>query len=536
MSDGIKSILKKLRIEYLLLFLLSIAAFASLFHNHLATYLLKSIEQITLSIGLLIELHQLALDLHHIPLLGESAHAPSGSPGAIVKYLSWSDMIVTVQWLLIKVTKTIVFKIFLVLSIGSLLIPTYRQAGLKLLLILLLINPGLPAYVTLTQYVGQEVQLNDGTELHEKIQAIHQKYADKEQSRAEKEAQRRTEQLQKAEARGKDDISGLKKVEDSILDDAGKEVSKVEEGVAEGVALLRAGSKEMLILSINYVVTLAIQFLLFPFLYMFIVMQLAKRFINKGLSESFVKKLVLFISITVLISCTTLLFAKDKSPANRQLSENITKTSLTLAGLDVSHIQGTIDWNKIKSAGFKFAYAKATEGDTFVDPNYKENRNGAMQVGVPIGAYHFYKSDDDPIMQAEHFVATVKPIAKGNMPPVLDLEEAGISAGIDQSQFQKDVLRWLEYVERQLALKPIIYTNHSFSTKYLTDDKLSQYGLWIAEYSEESEPKIPDPWKKAGWLIWQKSARGTVKGIESPRVDHDVFNGNEADLAKLLSR
>src|SRR5207342_1891362 len=41
-----------------------------------------------------------------------------------------------------------------------------------------------------------------------------------------------------------------------------------------------------------------------------------------------------------------------------------------LPGIDVSRHQGTIDWSLVASSGTRFAFAKATEGRTYVDPMY----------------------------------------------------------------------------------------------------------------------------------------------------------------------
>ncbi|MEJ2669738.1 MAG: GH25 family lysozyme, partial [Gammaproteobacteria bacterium] len=42
-------------------------------------------------------------------------------------------------------------------------------------------------------------------------------------------------------------------------------------------------------------------------------------------------------------------------------------------GIDVSHYQGKIHWPSVAQTGIHFAYAKATGGDTFVDPMFKTN-------------------------------------------------------------------------------------------------------------------------------------------------------------------
>ena len=58
-----------------------------------------------------------------------------------------------------------------------------------------------------------------------------------------------------------------------------------------------------------------------------------------------------------------------------------------IPGIDVSHYQGTIDWAKVKASGVQFAYIKATQGASFVDPKLAENVEGAASVEIPIGLY-----------------------------------------------------------------------------------------------------------------------------------------------------
>ena len=43
------------------------------------------------------------------------------------------------------------------------------------------------------------------------------------------------------------------------------------------------------------------------------------------------------------------------------------------SGPDVSHWQGTINWQKVKSGGYGFAIAKATEGSSATDSQFKAN-------------------------------------------------------------------------------------------------------------------------------------------------------------------
>ena len=80
----------------------------------------------------------------------------------------------------------------------------------------------------------------------------------------------------------------------------------------------------------------------------------------------------------------------------------------TLAqGIDVSHYSGDIDWTTVQGTGVDFAFAKATEGTDFTDPQFAANWAGMQDAGVVRGAYHYFHPELDPDMQAAFVVQTV---------------------------------------------------------------------------------------------------------------------------------
>ena len=68
---------------------------------------------------------------------------------------------------------------------------------------------------------------------------------------------------------------------------------------------------------------------------------------------------------------------------------------MTRKGIDVSHWQGTIDWNKVKKAGIEFAIIKVGGSDAgfYTDSKWEANYKGAKAAGIPIGAYYFVGKD-----------------------------------------------------------------------------------------------------------------------------------------------
>jgi lysozyme len=195
-------------------------------------------------------------------------------------------------------------------------------------------------------------------------------------------------------------------------------------------------------------------------------------------------------------------------------------------GVDVSHLQNTVDWNAVRQAGKLFTFIKATDGITWTDPLFAMNWSGAKAAGLLRGAYHFYETDDDPTAQAENFLSVVT-CEPGDLPPVVDFET--IEGGQSTAQALQDLQTWLDVVAKATGRKPLIYTDSGFWNP-LGSPGFGDYPLWVAEYGVQS-PKLPTGW--TSWEFWQYSEAGMVAGISVP-VDLDVFNGTLADLEAFI--
>ena len=200
----------------------------------------------------------------------------------------------------------------------------------------------------------------------------------------------------------------------------------------------------------------------------------------------------------------------------------------SMHGIDVSHHQANIDWAAVKAMqveGIKigFAFVKATEGLDDIDNNFRRNWFNARQAGMPRGAYHFFNAGKSGKAQAQNFISIVL-LQKGDMPPVLDIEQ---SNGASVENIQQRVKDWIDLVESYYKVKPVIYTNIDFYENFLAD-RFDDYPLWIAHYLAKDKPRI-----KRNWIFWQYNEKGNVNGIDA-YVDFNVFNGDSADFKKLL--
>ena len=200
----------------------------------------------------------------------------------------------------------------------------------------------------------------------------------------------------------------------------------------------------------------------------------------------------------------------------------------SIHGIDVSRYQENISWEDVRDMQvddirISFAFIKATEGISNVDPYFKRNWRKAKAAGITRGAYHFFLPTKDGRIQAQNFINRVT-MESGDLPPVLDVEQA---YGATATQVRKEVKTWLQAVENYYHVRPVIYTNVDFYNRYLKGS-FEDYPLWVAHYLQPHQPRITRE-----WTFWQHSERGHVNGVWQ-RVDFDVFNGDSLSFKALL--
>jgi lysozyme len=199
-------------------------------------------------------------------------------------------------------------------------------------------------------------------------------------------------------------------------------------------------------------------------------------------------------------------------------------------GIDVSHHNGLVNWNKISTIKHEefsvdFTFIKATEGSGFTDANFKTNWVQSKAAGIAHGAYHYFIPWVEASKQAELFKKTVK-LAPGDLPPVLDIEEPCL---LPDRVVIKGIANWLYLVEKHYGVKPIIYTNPLHYNLYIKG-KFDKYPLWMANYSSKNLTKYPT----SKLQFWQYSKSGRIPGIRGA-VDFNVCtkDAGSFELIKL---
>jgi lysozyme len=204
----------------------------------------------------------------------------------------------------------------------------------------------------------------------------------------------------------------------------------------------------------------------------------------------------------------------------------------TLPGVDVSQYDGSIIWTSVKATGIAFAYAKATEGTTYIDPTFAVNWPGMKAAGIVRGAYSFFHANADPIAEADHFLSVMGTLQPGDLPPMLDVE---VTDGQSAATIAANVSSWVSHVHAATGRVPIIYTTPGFWNVSVGSTGFAANPLWAANWGVTC-PTLAEGW--TNWAIWQYSATGTVDGISGAvgAVDLDKFNGSMKDLLAFANQ
>lgn len=236
---------------------------------------------------------------------------------------------------------------------------------------------------------------------------------------------------------------------------------------------------------------------------------------------------------------------------NKYKGERLTYNADHVYGIDISRFQHEIgnrkydiDWSKLRIRHLgdiskkkikgdvdypvSFCYIKATEGTTITNAYYKNDYANARRHGIKCGAYHFFSTKSDGTAQANYFLKNCN-IKSGDLPPVLDVEpsDAQIAEMGGDSIMFFHVRKWLQRVEAQAGVRPVLYVGQNFVNRHLVNapDLKQKYQVWIARYGEYK----PD----VHLLFWQLCPDGRVQGITGD-VDINIFNGYSGQYDMFL--
>lgn len=196
------------------------------------------------------------------------------------------------------------------------------------------------------------------------------------------------------------------------------------------------------------------------------------------------------------------------------------KTDKTLIGLDVSKWQGKIDYNKVASSGIDFVMIKlggtnGIGGEYYVDPKFKDNIEGFLEQGIPVGVYFYSyaKSIEDAKREAGFVLSQIKDYDI-TFPIAFDWE--------NWSSFNKFNISFKTLSETANAFIKTLENDGYIGVLYSSKNYLEKIwntmdnDVWLAHYTDKTD-------YKGDYVMWQLTSGGVIPGITENTVDVDIM-------------
>ncbi len=193
-------------------------------------------------------------------------------------------------------------------------------------------------------------------------------------------------------------------------------------------------------------------------------------------------------------------------------------------GIDLSDNQTSVDFNKVKKAGYKFVLLRSTKKNGSVDTKFEQYYKGAIDAGLKIaGVYKLCYAHS--ALDAQREAQGVIKMLKGRKVDIwLDMENFG-----GQQIYSKDVIAVIITAFLTTCVNAGydvgIYCNWDWYNNHIKDDIKKICRFWIARYGkndgtlkEQYRPNVKE-------IYWQYTSHGIVDGIVAPPtnfVDIDV--------------
>jgi lysozyme len=190
----------------------------------------------------------------------------------------------------------------------------------------------------------------------------------------------------------------------------------------------------------------------------------------------------------------------------------------TTQGIDISNYQGDIG---PLPANIAFVIIKVTEGTTYVNPYWQQQRDQVRSQGKLPLYYHFLDDVTNAVAEADHAAAVLGDSWQAGEGAAVDWEVGAYSAVVDAGV--ADFIK--EFRDKTTVLDMLYSNNARIVAGPWTQTRATGAGLWDAAWGGN----VPDgtPWPFVA--IWQSSDSGKVSGVTGD-VDTDVAMMDEAHL------
>lgn len=198
---------------------------------------------------------------------------------------------------------------------------------------------------------------------------------------------------------------------------------------------------------------------------------------------------------------------------------------MMITGIDISHWNGSIDFDRVKKSGIDFCIIKAGGSDKgfYMDKMFKTNYEKAKAAGLFVGAYYFagknFRGIESGYADAVRFIGQLKDL-QFEYPVFIDIEA-------QENKYKEEITDAVVAFCNKLEEAGFfvgVYASDISGFKYkLSHDRIKSYVHWVARYGKR--PEVCSEYD-----IWQYSSRGSVDGV-SGSVDMDY---SKTDFSKII--
>lgn len=183
-----------------------------------------------------------------------------------------------------------------------------------------------------------------------------------------------------------------------------------------------------------------------------------------------------------------------------------------IKGIDVSHNNGRVNWDAVKSAGVKFAMIRVGYGKSNIDREFYRNVNGALSHGLKIGIYHYSYalSTPDAEKEADFVIKTMVDAglsAKKVIGVYYDMEDADGYKSKHGMPSRQALTNFCSIAVNKFwkhGYVAGVYCNKDWYRNKLYFDQLGGCALWLAEPGK-AKPSIK-------CNVWQYTFTEKIEG------------------------
>ena len=190
-------------------------------------------------------------------------------------------------------------------------------------------------------------------------------------------------------------------------------------------------------------------------------------------------------------------------------TKETTEHEILEEGIDVSDYQGVIDWSAVATDGVDFSIIKAVGSNSngiyisnYWEDNYKGCKDNGIKVGAYLYTYAFNKTEADAELEYLFNALRGKSF---EYPIFIDVEDNLLVQNCTVEEITNTVKYLCECIKNK-GYYPAIYTYTNYANNYLNMDELTDYDLWIADYTGNVT-------YQGDYDMWQYTSSGSVNGI-----------------------